>query len=120
LEEIDVSEALTLVPVLETEVLEALTKRAAKLNRSYTIVCGLVIERPVFQKYAVGICVAALVDVIAVLWLNIRVDDVLESRCCIRIICGRCLSWFRILMEEKRSAFGLWFEIEENIQSPVL
>jgi hypothetical protein len=77
--------------------LKARAKRAAFLYRAYAIICGLVVECPVCQDYTFGIRVAALIDIIAVFWRNVRVADVLEACCCVRIICSRCLSRFRIL-----------------------
>jgi hypothetical protein len=47
-----------------------------------------------------------LIYVIAVLWRDVRVDDVLEARCCVRIICSGCLSRFRILNGGR--AISLW------------
>jgi hypothetical protein len=101
---LDISETPTLVAILKTEVLEALAKLAAVLYRANTVIRGLVVERPVCQEYT-GIHVAALVDVIAVLWLDVRVDDVLESRRCVRIICCRRLSWFCILNRGRSISF---------------
>lgn len=77
--------APTFVTVLETEEIEAITELRAKLYRSYTVIRGLVVERPVLEENTVGIGIAALVNIITDLWLNVRVDDVLEARC-IRIV----------------------------------
>jgi hypothetical protein len=101
----DIWEEPTLVAVLEAEVLKALAKLAAELYRANTIIFGLVVECPVFQEYTVCICVATLVGVIAVLWRDIRVNDVLESRRCVGIICCRRLSWFGILKRETAISF---------------
>jgi len=76
-----ISEQPTFVAVLETEVLVTLAKRAAFLYRTYAIICGLVVECPICQEYTLGIRVAALIDIIAVFWLNVRVDDVLKASC---------------------------------------
>jgi hypothetical protein len=55
LTDVGISNAPTFVAVLETEVFEAITKLATKLNRAHTIVCGLVVECPISQDYTFGI-----------------------------------------------------------------
>ena len=116
----DIWEEPTLVAVLEAEVLKALAKLAAELYRANTIIFGLVVECPVCQDYTFGIRVAALIDIIAVFWRNVRVTDVLEACCRVRIVCSGCLSRFCIL--SGGGAISLWpmVKTRTNVQSRML
>lgn len=90
------NELPTFVAVLQPKVCEATTKGRALLYRSNTIIGSLVVEDSFFQQDAVVVKIASDVNVIAVLWGNVGIDDVSESGG-IWIVGRRCLASFGVL-----------------------
>ena len=69
----------TFVAVLQAKVIETLAEGRTLFYRSDAVIRGLIGESSLFQQNTIRVEIAANVYVVAVLWRDEGIDDVLES-----------------------------------------
>jgi len=87
----------TFIAVLQTKVIETITEGRTLFYGPDTVICGLVSESSLLQQYTIVVEIASNVYVVAVLWGDEGIDDVLESGG-IRIVGGGGLAGFGVLV----------------------